>query len=74
MAKEFLVIDRGGSPTTVRRADYVRLKTLDLQEFGFVSLTEAALEEQVQLVLRGQLKRLSAPGKFIEKEVLNECD
>lgn len=74
MPEKYLIIDRNGSPTTVLRADYVRLKTLDLQEFGYGALTEAAVEEQLQLVLAGDPDKLSVIGRFIEKEVLGECD
>ena len=61
-----------GREAIVSRADYVRLKTLDLREFGYASLTEAMVDEQVTAVLSGKKLGggLTVIGAFMQDEIL----
>jgi len=69
----FIKISIDGRPAiTVRKADYVRSKTKDLQEFGYRDLTESAVAEQLEAVLAGKTLAdgLSVIGGFIEGDIV----
>jgi hypothetical protein len=51
----------------VDRDEYVRLKTLDLKEFGF-NVTEEEVDRQVQKILNDSLQNLSVVGLFIQDD------
>jgi len=51
----------------VDRDEYVRLKTLDLKEFGF-NVTEEEVDRQVQKILNDSLQNLSIIGLFIQDD------
>lgn len=56
---------------SVAAADYIRLKTKDLVEFGYTKLTEADVEAQVRLILGGAARaKLSVIGGFIVKDLV----
>lgn len=51
----------------VDRDEYVKLKTLDLKEFGF-NVTEEEVDRQVQKILNDSLQNLSVVGLFIQDD------
>lgn len=52
----------------VLKSDYVRLKTKDLVEFGYASLTEDDVREQVDKILDGRTD-LSVIGLFCKGDL-----
>lgn len=62
-----------GKPVGVcDRAAYVKAKTKQLQEFGYPSLTEQEVDEQIDALLAGKKfgHGLTVIGMFMDKEVL----
>ncbi len=53
----------------VLKANYIKLKTLDLIEFGYSNLTEKETEEQVDKILKGD-SDLSIIGEFCKEDIL----
>lgn len=51
----------------VARADYVKAKTQQLQEFGYPSLTQKEVDEQITAIQKGL--PLNVIGMFMEREV-----
>lgn len=51
----------------VSKADYVKAKTGDLKNYGYISLTESSLEEQVDKILAGE--KLDIIGMFCESDI-----
>lgn len=60
-------IKLNGSFVWVDKEDYVRLKTLDLQDFGY-RVTEKEVAEQIDEILNNSLQNLSVIGKFIQSD------
>lgn len=52
---------------TVSKKDYIEAKTKDLIEFGYTSLTEKEVEEQVEKVL--QKGELTIIGHFCKGDI-----
>jgi len=52
----------------VLKSNYVKLKTKDLIEFGYSSLTENEVSEQVDKIVKGE-KDLSAIGMFCKDDL-----
>ena len=59
--------DREGFVDTEK---YVKTKTRALREFGYSSLTQDTVREQIAAVLAG--KKLSVIGMFIEGDIIKE--
>jgi hypothetical protein len=57
--------------TTVLKSNYVKLKTKDLIEFGYTSLTEKEVEEQVEKILAND-GDLSVIGLFCKDDLIVE--
>lgn len=53
---------------TVLKTDYIRLKTKDLIEFGYTSLTENDVAVQVEKILKGDTD-LSVIGMFCKGDL-----
>jgi len=54
--------------TSVLKSNYVKLKTKDLKEFGYVSLTEEEVLEQVDKLLKKDVN-LSIIGLFCKDDL-----
>lgn len=56
----------------VTRSVYVKAKTKQLREFGYPSLTEAEVDEQIDALLQNKEfgKGLTVIGMFMEGEVI----
>lgn len=52
----------------VLKSNYVKLKTKDLKEWGYNSLTEKEVEEQIELILRGEAN-LTVIGQFCKGDI-----
>lgn len=52
---------------TVSKQDYIRAKTNDLIEYGYNSLTESDVSEQLDFALAGQ--KLDIIGIFIQSDL-----
>lgn len=52
----------------VLKSDYIRLKTKDLVDFGYTSLTEKEVEEQVEKILAKD-NDLSVIGMFCKDDL-----
>ena len=63
-----LTID--GETRQVLKRDYIRAKTRDLKEYGYASLTEKDVEEQLEKVLANE--ELTVIGMFIQKDILKK--
>ena len=53
----------------VFKSDYVRLKTKDLREFGYASITEKEVEDQVDKLLNGS-GGLTVIGLFCKDDII----
>lgn len=62
MAKIKLSDDR-----IVEKSDYIKAKTNDLKEFGYESITESCVSEQLEKVIKGE--KLSVIGMFIKDDI-----
>jgi len=51
----------------VSKADYIKAKTGDLKNYGYVSLKESELREQVDKILAGE--ELNIIGMFCEGDI-----
>lgn len=60
-----------GQWATVPRAAYIKAKTKQLREFGYPTLTEKAVADQLDLVLAGKKvgTGLDVIGAFIEGDI-----
>ena len=67
MIKMYIEIKLNDKVAKVDRDEYVRLKTLDLKEFGF-NVTEEEVDRQVQKILNDSLQNLSIIGLFIQDD------
>lgn len=67
MIKMYIEIKLNDKVVKVDRDEYVRLKTLDLKEFGF-NVTEEEVDRQVQKILNDSLQNLSVVGLFIQDD------
>lgn len=72
-----LKVNLDGTEAIVERKKYVRLKTKDLIEFGYTTLTEQSVDEQITIVLENKKttkvqRTLSVIGHFIEDEIVEE--
>ena len=52
----------------VLKSNYVKLKTKDLIEFGYVKLTEKEVSDQVDKIMKGD-KNLSIIGMFCKDDL-----
>lgn len=55
---------------TVKKKDYIIMKTKQLKEFGYGNLTEQAVEEQLDKLLKGEA--LTIIEMFMNNEVIME--
>lgn len=61
-------VDLDGKILTVTKEQYIKAKTKDLREFGYVNLTEEDVSNQVENVINGE--ELNVIGMFIEKDIV----
>ena len=61
-------INLEGRILPVKKSAYVKVKTKDLREFGYTSLTEEDVSNQLEKVINGE--ELSVIGMFIEKDII----
>ena len=61
-------INLEGKILYVKKNAYVKVKTKDLREFGYTSLTEEDVSNQLEKVINGE--DLSVIGMFIEKDII----
>lgn len=66
-----ITINIEGESRRVRRLDYVKAKTKDFREFGYPSLTEEEVSEQLDVVLSGK-GTLTVIGHFMKDEVITQ--
>lgn len=61
-----------GKSVECDRAAYVKAKTKQLREFGYPSLTEREVNEQIDCLIAGKTlgNGLTVIGKFMEEEVI----
>lgn len=71
-----LKIEYDGKSKTVSRADYVRAKTRQLQEFGYPSLIEAETDAQITALLTGKEfgAGLTVIGMMMKGEVIEQIE
>lgn len=71
-----LTIELDGRRMVVPRAAYVKAKTRQLKEFGYGTLTEEGVDEQVTAVLEKKklLNGLTVIGGFMQDEILGEVE
>lgn len=60
-------IEVNGEERTVLRKDYVRLKTKDLKEFGYSTLTETEVDTALEAALKGEANDVIA--MFIKQDL-----
>lgn len=67
-----LLVNIDGRKGTVDRSKYVKAKTCQLKEFGYVHLTEKDVDEQIDALIAGKKfgDGLTVIGMFMEGEVL----
>lgn len=56
---------------TVAKSDYVAAKTKDLREFGYTSLTENDVANQLEKILSGS-DDLDVVGQFIKPDIADQ--
>ena len=62
-------VDLEGQVVTITKEKYIKAKTKDLREFGYVNLTEEGVAQQLEKVLNKET--LSVIGMFIEKDIVH---
>lgn len=65
MNNQEITLSNGG---VVLKSNYVKLKTKDLIEFGYTSLTESDVSEQVEKILNND-SDLSVIGMFCKGDI-----
>lgn len=69
MDNEKIKLDLDGRIVSVTKEQYIKAKTKDLKNFGYESLTEKEVGDQLSKVLASD-KNLSIIGMFIEKDIV----
>lgn len=67
---EELHVNLNGKEGYVTTNQYVVARTKDLREFGYNTLTQKEVEDQVLKILNGE--KLNVIGMFMENEIIKE--
>ena len=62
-------MEDGTTAAVVSISDYVKAKTKDLQKFGYSTLTEADVADQLEKILLRD-KNLTIIGKFMKDDIV----
>lgn len=65
----FIDIDLNGKSVNVQVLDYVRAKTKDLQDFGYLSLTEEQVTKSVHRVINRE-KLTDIIDRFVQGDII----
>ena len=67
--KKTIIILKEGTPIEVNKADYIRLKTRVLIDFGYNTLTEREVEQSVNRVINKE-KLTTVIDHFVEGDIV----
>ena len=70
MSENITIFNDDGKELSVSKDSYVRLKCRDLREFGYSSLTQDEVREELDALLRGEESQ-SIIGRFIQSDIEN---
>jgi len=70
MAKETVWLELDGMKKEVLKSDYIRLKTKDLREFGYSTLTEDEVAASLEKALAGNANDVIS--MFIDGDLLKD--
>lgn len=65
---KFIKIDLDGNVREVLKIAYIKAKTKDLQNFGYTTLTEEEVSNQLEKILKGE--DLDVIGMFMESDIV----